>query len=77
MNNFDLVEQSFEIAWGVLERSGELSDPRRASQFLVDEIIEMVHGGQRHRLILSNRAIEAYRRKYLGLRLVSVSVSVS
>ena len=71
MTDFELVQESFEIAWSVLERSGELTDRRRASQFLVDEIIGLLRGGQRHRLMLSNLAIDAYRRKHQALRLVS------
>ena len=71
MTDLDLIQQSFEIAWSVLERSGELGDREQSSQFLVDEISELIRSGQRHRLMLSNLAIDAYRRRHQSLRLVS------
>jgi hypothetical protein len=54
-----LLEDSFQIAWEYLERSGELGDGASASRFLSDVIETMVHRGQRSRLALSNRAISA------------------
>jgi hypothetical protein len=57
-----LIEHSVQIAWDYLERSGELGDSAVASRFLVDDIELMVRRGERRRLLLSNRAIENYRR---------------
>jgi hypothetical protein len=57
-----LLEDSFQIAWEYLERSGELGDGASASRFLSDVIETMIRGGQRSRLALSNRAISAYQR---------------
>jgi hypothetical protein len=57
-----LLEDSFQIAWEYLERSGELGDGAAASQFLSDVIETMIRWGQRSRLALSNRAINAYQR---------------
>lgn len=57
-----LLEESFEIAWDYLERTGELGDAVTASHFLSDEIAIMIREGQRNRLTLSNRAIGAYLR---------------
>ena len=54
-----LLEDSFQIAWEYLERSGELGDGASASRFLSDVIETMI---QRGRLALSNRAISAYQR---------------
>ena len=51
-----LLEESFEIAWDYLERTGELGDAAAASRFLSDTIEIMIRGGQRNRLALSNRA---------------------
>jgi hypothetical protein len=62
MHDADLLEQSYEIAWSVLERSGDLTHD--TSCFLLDEIAEMMGDGERRRLILSNRAIDAYRVRY-------------
>jgi len=57
-----LLEDSFQIAWEYLERSGELGDGAIASRFFSDAIEAMIRYGQRSRLGLSNRAITAYRR---------------
>jgi len=57
-----LLEDSFQIAWEYLERSGELGDGASASRFLSDVIETMIRRGQRSRLALSNRAIGADQR---------------
>ena len=57
-----LLEDSFQIVWEYLERSGELGDGASASRFLSDVIETMIRRGQRSRLALSNRAISAYQR---------------
>jgi hypothetical protein len=57
-----LLEESFQIAWEYLERTGELGDGAIASRFLSDTIEAMIRRGQRSRLALSNRAIAAYQR---------------
>jgi hypothetical protein len=70
MSDTVLFEQSFNTAWSVLERSGDLGDPNDSSRFLMDKIAEMMRAGERSRLVLSNLAIDAYRRRYQPLRLV-------
>jgi hypothetical protein len=35
MTDTDLFEQSFNIAWSVLERTGELGEPNDTSQFSI------------------------------------------
>jgi hypothetical protein len=67
MTDTDLVEQSFAIAWSVLEKSGELRDPNWSANFLLDEIIGMLRSGERRRLVLSNCAIDAYRHQPVKL----------
>jgi hypothetical protein len=57
-----LLEDSFQIAWEYLDRTGELGDGAAASRFLSDTIETMIGRGQRSRLALSNRAISAYQR---------------
>jgi hypothetical protein len=57
-----LLEDSFQIAWEYLERTGELGDAAAASRFLSDTIETMIRRGQRSRLALSNRAIACYQR---------------
>jgi hypothetical protein len=57
-----LLEESFQIAWEYLERTGELGDSAAASRFLSDTIEARIRRGERSRLALSNRAISAYQR---------------
>jgi hypothetical protein len=55
-----LMEESLQIAWDYLERTGEIEDTWVASRYLGDAIELMIRQGQRSRLVLSNRAITAY-----------------
>ncbi len=71
MNPYHIVENSIHIAWDYLEATGELGDPEEASQLLLNEIQSMVRGGETRPLMLSNRAIEAYKRHRHQLALVS------
>jgi hypothetical protein len=57
-----LVEESIQIAWNYLERTGELEEPDIASRVMLDAVGSMVRQGVRSRLLLSNRAIIAYQR---------------
>jgi len=57
-----LVENSFQIAWDYLERTGELSNREVASRVLLDALEIMVGRGERRKLLLSNKAIDAYQR---------------
>ncbi len=56
----NLMEESLQIAWDYLERTGEIEDNWLASRYLGDAIELMIRQGQRSRLVLSNRAITAY-----------------
>ena len=67
MSDTELFEQSFNIAWSVLQQSGELGEPNDASRFLFDNIASMMKRGERRRLLLSNSAIDAYRRRPIRL----------
>jgi hypothetical protein len=62
MSDWVLIENSVQIAWDYLERSGELGDASTAGRFLADTIAAMVKRGERRKLMLSNKAIDAYRR---------------
>jgi hypothetical protein len=52
-----LVENSFQIAWDYLERTGELGNPEVASQVLIDTIVMMIRRGERRKLLILNNAI--------------------
>ena len=57
-----LVENSFQIAWDYLERTGELGNREVASRVLLDALEIMIGRGERRKLLLSNKAIDAYQR---------------
>ena len=57
-----LFENSIQIAWDYLERTGEIDDAFVASRFLSDTIGIMIRRGERRQLLLSNKAITAYQR---------------
>ena len=58
-----LMENSIQIAWDYLERTGQIADPEFASRFLLDAIENIVRKGERRRLVISNNAIIAYERQ--------------
>jgi hypothetical protein len=57
-----LVENSVRIAWNYLERTGELGNPEVASQVPLEAVETMIMRGERRKLLLSNKAIDAYKR---------------
>jgi len=57
-----LIQNSLNIAWNFLLRSGEITDPEEVSHFLLETINDLVLKGERRRLILSNKAISEYRK---------------
>jgi hypothetical protein len=57
-----LVENSIQIAWDYLERTGELGNPEAASKILFDTIEMLVRHGERRKILLANKAIDAYKR---------------
>jgi hypothetical protein len=57
-----LLENSIQIAWDYLERTGQIDDVAIVSRFLSDNIELMIRRGERRRLLLSNKAITAYHR---------------
>jgi hypothetical protein len=65
-----LIDQSFDIAWSVLVRSGDLVDADKSAQFLFNQIVRMMEKGERRRLLLSNTAIDRYRQRFCKLVVV-------
>jgi len=57
-----VLENSFRIAWDYLEATGELDEPAPAAAFLLDSIEAMMRRGERRKLLIANRAIDAYKR---------------
>jgi hypothetical protein len=58
-----LLEESVQIAWDYLERTGQIDDPSEAVRFLSDVVVAMIRQGTTSRLLLSNRAISAYQKR--------------
>jgi hypothetical protein len=57
-----LMENSIQIAWDYLEATGELGEPEVAARFLTDAVEIMIKRGETRKLMLANRAIDAYKR---------------
>jgi hypothetical protein len=57
-----IFANSFQIAWDYLEAAGELGNPERTANYLLDTIEAMIRRGERRPLLLSNRAIASYQR---------------
>ncbi len=57
-----VVSNAIHIAFGYLERTGELRCPEIAATIMLDTIEALVIRGERRQLMLANRAIEAYQR---------------
>lgn len=55
------LEQSFDIAWSFLEKSGELRGAAESADIILDSIEQQLRKGERRKLMLANRAISAYR----------------
>lgn len=54
-----LIENSLQIAWDFLERSGEIADPQQTAEVLLASIKTQILKGERRPLMLSNRALAA------------------
>lgn len=57
-----VVENSIQIAWDYLERTGDLGDPTIASKVLLESVETQVRRGERRVLMLSNTAISDYKK---------------
>lgn len=55
------LEESFDIAWSFLERSGELKGAAESANIILDSIERQLRTGERRKLVLANRAISSYR----------------
>jgi hypothetical protein len=57
-----LIERSIQIAWDYVDRTGDLGEPEMAARFLLDTVQQMARQGEIRPLMLSNKAIDAYKR---------------
>ena len=54
---------AFRMAWDYLDGIGELADQQQTAEFLLRDIQSQMLRGERRPLMLSNRAIESYRKQ--------------
>jgi hypothetical protein len=69
----NLMENAIQIAWDYLDRTGELGEPEIAARILMDTVEGMIRKGERRPLMLSNKAIDAYKRVRSERHLVLIS----
>ena len=69
-----LVESSLQIAWDFLGSVGEIADPQQTAEFLLRSIQSQMLRGETRTLMLSNRAIDAHRRRSPSARLINPGV---
>jgi hypothetical protein len=58
-----LIKNSLQIAWNFLEGVGEIDDPQKTAEFLLGNIKSQMLRGEERTLVLSNRAIDSFRRR--------------
>jgi hypothetical protein len=58
-----LIENSLKIAWDFLEGVGEIHDAQKTAEFLLGNIKSQMLKGENRTLVLSNRAIDCFRRR--------------
>jgi hypothetical protein len=58
----NLMENSIQIAWNYLDRTGELGEPEIAARVLMDTVERMIRRGERRPLMLSNKLSDANTR---------------
>ena len=56
----------YYVAWDFLGGCGEIGDQQETAEFLIRDINVQIFKGERRMLMLSNRAIDAYRRHRLA-----------
>lgn len=61
-----LIENSLQIAWDYLERTGSIADPQQTAEILLGSIKTQILRGEKRQLMLSNTAITAYERHKLA-----------
>jgi hypothetical protein len=62
-----VVESSLQIAWDFLMGCGEITDHQQTAEFLLRHINAQIVRGERRKIALANRAIQAYRHGPLKL----------
>ncbi len=70
---FTQIERSIQIAWDYLDRTAELGEPEIAARVLLDTVQQLMREGEHRPLMLSNKAIGAYKR-FSGARAAGAEI---
>lgn len=62
--NEQAADEAFGIAWYFLKNTREIADEFAAQAIIATEIIRLLERGERHRILLANRAITAFERTH-------------
>jgi hypothetical protein len=58
------AEAAFDIAWQFIKITHDVADEFVAQAFIASEIMRLMARGDRHKILLANRAIAAYERAH-------------
>lgn len=58
------AEEAFNIAWQFIDATHDVADEFAAQAFIATEIMRLMARGERHKILLANRAIGAYERAH-------------
>lgn len=61
-----LIQNSLQIAWDYLERTGGIADPQQTAEILLGSIKTQLLRGENRILMLSNKAIATHERQKLA-----------
>lgn len=62
--NEQAAEDAFSIAWHFVRSTHDVGDEFAAQAFIATEIMHLLERGERHKILLANRAIAAYERAH-------------
>lgn len=62
--NEQAAEEAFSIAWTFILNTHDVVDAFAAQAFIANEIARQLERGERHKILLANRAIAAYERAH-------------
>jgi hypothetical protein len=62
--NEQTADEAFNIAWHFIKSTHDVADEFAAQAYIATEIMRLLERGERHRIVLANRAIAAYERAY-------------
>jgi hypothetical protein len=61
-----VVDNAFDIAWHFIKSTHDVADDSAAKACIATEIMRLLERGERHRIVLANRAIAACEKARRG-----------